>query len=101
MTDKMWATAWTLHVQGHKHKARLKLRLQMLMDIAELNPMGASQIVEAILERRYAAWEHQVLGTESDPLIYSEAELARAIADEYDRLLKEIGVITPQHAKSA
>jgi hypothetical protein len=46
-------------------------------------------------------WDRQVLGTASDSLVYSEAELARAIADEYDSLLAEAGVITPQQAKGA
>jgi hypothetical protein len=63
--------------------------------------MDAAQIVEAIKRRRDLFWDRQVLGTVSDPLAYSEAELARAIADEYDSLLAEVKVITPQQAKSA
>ena len=63
--------------------------------------MDALQIVEAIKQRRDLFWDRQVLGTASDPLLYSEAELARAIADEYDSLLVQVGVITPQQAKSA
>jgi hypothetical protein len=51
--------------------------------------MDAAQIVEAIKRRRDLFWDRQVLGTASDPLVYSEAELARAIADEYDSLLAE------------
>jgi len=53
------------------------------------NSMDAAQIVEAIKRRRDLFWDRQVLGTASDPLVYSEAELARAIADEYDSLLAE------------
>ena len=63
--------------------------------------MDAAQIVEAIKQRRDLFWDRQVLGTASDPLVYSEAELARAIADEYDSLLVQLGAITPQQAKSA
>ena len=63
--------------------------------------MDALQIVEAIKQRRDLFWDRQVPGTASDPLLYSEAELARAIADEYDSLLIQLGVITPQQAKSA
>jgi hypothetical protein len=63
--------------------------------------MDVSQIVEAIKQRRDLFWDRQVLGTASDPLVYSEAALARAIADEYDSLLVQLGAITPQQAKSA
>jgi len=63
--------------------------------------MDALQIVEAIKQRRDLVWDRQVLGTASDPPLYSEAELARAIADEYDSLLVQLGAITPQQAKSA
>lgn len=63
--------------------------------------MDASQIVEAIEKRRDLCWDRQVLGTASDPLLYSEADLARAIADEYDSLLVQLGAMTPQQAKSA
>jgi hypothetical protein len=62
--------------------------------------MDAAQIVEAIKHRRDMFWDRQTLGTSSDPPVYSEAELARAIADEYDGLLIQLGVITPQQAKS-
>jgi hypothetical protein len=65
------------------------------------NFMDAAQIVEAIKRRRDLFWDRQVLGTASDSLVYSEAELAKAIADEYDSLLAEVGVITPQQAKGA
>jgi hypothetical protein len=61
--------------------------------------MSASEIVEAIKRRRDAFWDRQI--TSDDPPIYSEADLARAKADEYDNLLVEIGAITPQEAKSA
>jgi 2-phospho-L-lactate guanylyltransferase (CobY/MobA/RfbA family) len=63
--------------------------------------MDALQIVEAIKQRRDLVWDRQVLGTASDLPLYSEAELARAIADEYDSLLVQLGAITPQQAKSA
>jgi len=57
--------------------------------------MNAAQIVEAIKQR-----DGQTLDTASGPLVYSEAELARAIADEYGSLLIQLGAITPQQAKS-
>jgi hypothetical protein len=63
--------------------------------------MDAMQIVEAIKQRRDRFWDRQTFGTASDPPVYSEAELARAIADEYDSLLVQLGVITPQQAMSA
>jgi len=64
------------------------------------NSMDAAQIVEAIKQRRDQFWDRQTLGTASGPLVYSEAELARAIADEYGSLLIQLGAITPQQAKS-
>jgi len=63
--------------------------------------MDVAQIVEAIKQRRDQFWDRQTLGTASDPPAYSEAELARAVADEYDGLLIQLGVITPEQAKSA
>ena len=63
--------------------------------------MDTSQIVESIKQRRDLYWDRQIMGTASDPAVYSEAELARAIAEEYDSLLIQLGVITPQQAKSA
>jgi hypothetical protein len=63
--------------------------------------MNASEIVEAIKRRRDSFWDQQIVGTASDPLVYSEAAVARAKADEYDDLLVEIGAITSQEAKSA
>lgn len=63
--------------------------------------MDAAQIVEAIMQRRDLFWDRQILSTASDPPVYSEAEFARAIADEYDNLLIQLGVITPEQGKSA
>jgi hypothetical protein len=63
--------------------------------------MDASQIVEEIKKRRDAFWDRQIVGTASDPLVYSEAGVARAIADEYDSLLAEVGNVTCVTAKSA
>jgi hypothetical protein len=63
--------------------------------------MDALQIVDAIKQRRDLFWDRQVLGTASDPPLFSEAELARAIADEYDSLLVQLGAISPQQAKGA
>jgi hypothetical protein len=63
--------------------------------------MSASEIVEVIKQRRDTFWDQQIVGTLSDPLAHSEADLARAKADEYDDLLVKIGAITPQEAKSA
>lgn len=63
--------------------------------------MDAAQIVETIKHRRDLFWDRQILGTASDPPVYSEAEMARAIADEYDSLLIQLGANTPHQAKSA
>jgi hypothetical protein len=63
--------------------------------------MDAPQIVEVIMKRRDAVWDSQIVGTASDPLVYSEAGVARAIADEYDSLLAEIGSANSPKAKSA
>jgi hypothetical protein len=63
--------------------------------------MDASQIVELIRKRRNAFWDRQIVGTASDPLSYTDAGVARAIADEYDSLLAEIGNVTPLKTKSA
>jgi hypothetical protein len=65
------------------------------------NFMDAMRIMEAIKQRRDLFWDRQILGTASDPPVYSEAELARAVADEYDSLLIQLGVITREQAKSA
>jgi hypothetical protein len=46
--------------------------------------MDTAQIVAAIKQRRDLFWDRQILGKASDSAVYSEAELARAIADEYD-----------------
>jgi len=61
--------------------------------------MDTSQIVDVIRKRRDMFWDRQILGAASDPPVYSEAELARAIADEYDSLLIELGAITSRQAK--
>jgi hypothetical protein len=63
--------------------------------------MDAAQIVEAIKQRRDMFWDRQTLGTASDPPVYSEAKLARAVADKYDGLLIQFGVIILVQAKSA
>ena len=63
--------------------------------------MDALQIVDAIKQRRDLFWDRQVLGTASDPPLFSEAAFARAIADEYDSLLVQLGAISPQQAKGA
>lgn len=63
--------------------------------------MDTSQIVDIIKKRRDMFWDRQILGAASDPPIYSEAEFARAIADEYDSLLIELGAITSRQAKGA
>jgi hypothetical protein len=62
--------------------------------------MNASEIVEIIKRRRDSFWDRQTIGTLSDDLVYSEADMARAMADEYDGLLVEAGVITLQETKS-
>ena len=61
--------------------------------------MDTSNIVDVIKKRRDMFWDRQILGAASDPPVYSAAELARAIADEYDSLLIELGAITSRQAK--
>jgi hypothetical protein len=63
--------------------------------------MDATQITGIIRRRRDAAFDSQILGYADDPLTYTAADLTRAIADEYDSLLIEIGAIRPEEAKSA
>lgn len=62
---------------------------------------SASEIVEVIKRRRDLAWDRQIVGSTSDDPAYSEADLARRVADEFDDLLIEIGAITPEQRKSA
>jgi len=63
--------------------------------------MDAPHIIEIIKQHRDDFWDRQTIGCESDDPVYSEPELARLMADEYDRLLIQIGAITPSEAKSA
>jgi hypothetical protein len=52
--------------------------------------MEADKIVEIIKKRRDQFWDSQIVGTGADPLTATGADVARAIADEYDDLLAEI-----------
>ena len=52
--------------------------------------MDLQQTIDAIKRRRAEFWDRQIVGTVSDPLVYSEAQCARIMADEYESLLKEI-----------
>jgi hypothetical protein len=61
--------------------------------------MDAAQIISTIKRRQDEFWDKQI-APDGDP-VYSEAELARAISDEYDSLLIEIGAIKPSEAKNA
>jgi len=59
--------------------------------------MDANEIVGAIRRRRDYFFDAQIAGTAEDPLEYSAASLARAIADEYDSLLAEIEPNKPRN----
>ena len=52
--------------------------------------MDMNGIVAAIRRRRDYFFDAQICGTAEDPLEYSAASLARAIADEFDSLLAEV-----------
>ena len=52
--------------------------------------VNASRIIQLIRGRREKFFEAQMLSNEDDPVIATQADLARAIADEYDDLLSEI-----------
>ena len=52
--------------------------------------IDADQIINLIKNRRDWFMDAQIAGTAADPKDYSQAELNRAIADEYDSLLAEI-----------
>jgi len=58
--------------------------------------MDASEIITAIRRRRDHFFDVQGAGTAEDPPEYSAAEVARAIADEYDSLLAEIEAGKPK-----
>ena len=53
--------------------------------------MTSSEIVTIIKKRRDDFFDAQIGGTSNDPLEYTSADVKRAIADEYDSLLLEIG----------
>lgn len=57
--------------------------------------MDANEILAAIRRRRDNFFDTQGAGTTEDPLEFSAAEVARAIADEYDSLLAEVEAGTP------
>jgi hypothetical protein len=52
--------------------------------------MNSTEIINAIERRRDHFFDTQAVGTKQDPPTHSFAEVARAIADEYDSLLQEI-----------
>ena len=52
--------------------------------------MDAEEIIKTIRKRREGYFDSQIMGTAEDPKVYSAADLARAISDEYDSLLSEI-----------
>lgn len=53
--------------------------------------MDAGQIIDAIKRRRNQFFDTQIAGNADDPKLYSAFDVARAISDEYDSLLAEIG----------
>ena len=57
--------------------------------------MNSSEIITTIQKRRDDFFDSQIAGTADDPLEYTAADVKRAIADEYDSLLQEIGVENP------
>jgi len=58
--------------------------------------VDASEIIAIIKKRRDDYFDSQIAGTASDPLVYTAAEVSRAIADEYDSLLLEIQEEKPE-----
>ena len=50
----------------------------------------ANNVIRLIREHREKFFEAQILSNEDDPLVATQAEVSRAIADEYDDLLSEI-----------
>jgi hypothetical protein len=52
--------------------------------------MNIAEIINTIQRRRNDFSDMQAAGTGDDPPTHSTADVARAIADEYDSLLQEI-----------
>ena len=53
--------------------------------------MDAVEIIKIIKRRKDEFSDLQLIGTAEDPPVFSEADVARAKADEYESLLAEIG----------
>jgi len=53
--------------------------------------MDAVEIIKIINRRKDEFSDLQLIGTAEDPPVFSEADVARAKADEYESLLAEIG----------
>lgn len=52
--------------------------------------VDAAEIIKIINRRKDELSDLQLIGTADDPPVFSEADLARAKADEYESLLAEI-----------
>lgn len=63
--------------------------------------MESREIVAIITRRRDFFVGSRTIGSANDPLSSAAAEIARAISDEYESLLVEIGAIKSYHRKSA
>ena len=81
------------------HKCQLTVRMEDVPDTTvfdhcvsgERKTMNAGQIIDAIKRRRNQFFDTQIVGNADDPKLYSDFDVARAISDEYDSLLAEIG----------
>jgi len=52
--------------------------------------VDAVEIINIINRRKDEFYDLQLIGTADDPLVFTEAGVARAKADEYESLLAEI-----------
>jgi len=57
--------------------------------------MDAQLIIAILKKRRDEFFDAQIAGTADDPLEFTAADVKRAIADEYDSLLQEVGAQNP------
>jgi hypothetical protein len=58
--------------------------------------VDAAEIIKIINRRKDEFFDSQLIGTAADPLVFTEAGVARAKADEYESLLAEIEGLKPK-----
>jgi hypothetical protein len=63
--------------------------------------MDEREIVSIIKRRRDFYFGSQRLSSATDPLTHKAGEIAQAVSDEYDSLLREIGAVQTAEAKIA